>query len=298
MMTAKTKKIISLSVFLGVNIACFVLCFFLMDALPKYVQIISLILFAVSGTFGAVTAFKTPDLLYKIAMLVSYLAAAIFVGYVILDKTGVLATINSQEALKAFIQSARPWDMIIFVLITIFEVVVLPIPAAVTVVLGVVIYDPLTSFLLSTLGTYIGSVIAFFLGRIFGRKLAVWLVGEENTDKYSKILAEKGKAAFILMMLLPGFPDDIICILAGLTAMKFRFFFLIVALTRPLMIAAYAYSFAIPFSGWGIPVWIGIAAFAVLVAILIIRFKNKILGIKEVKKDGKKENGDDNEKTL
>ena len=207
----------------------------------------------------------------KILFVSLVFCAAVLVTYIILNETGILAKIKSFEHLKNMILSTKHWGIIVFLLLTIFQVVVLPIPAAVTILIGVAIYGPFWSFVLSTIGTYIGSFISFWLGRTFGKKLVEWMIGAEKTVKYADLIFEKGKFMFALMLLFPFFPDDILCMVAGVTGMTYKFFLPTVAITRPVMIAFTSFFGSgeiIPFSGWGIPVWIGL--FVLCVALIFI----------------------------
>ncbi|MDE5729573.1 MAG: hypothetical protein K2I20_05320, partial [Clostridia bacterium] len=75
------------------------------------------------------------------------------------------------------------------------------------------------------------------------------------------------------------FPDDILCMLAGLTCMNFPFFFGVVVLVRPVVIAVYCYGSAIPYDQpWGIAVWVVIFVVCISVAIVWFKFQDKIEG--------------------
>ena len=138
------------------------------------------------------------------------------------------------------------------------------------------IWGPLTATVLASAGVLTGCIISFFVGRIFGKKVAIWIIGKEQTEKYCEILGKNGKIAFVIMQILPFFPDDILCIIAGLSNISFTFFIISMAIIRPIIIAVYCFlgsGVIIPFSGWGIPVWIAI--FAVIIAVSVIYFKNR-----------------------
>ena len=65
------------------------------------------------------------------------------------------------------------------------------------------------------------------------------------------------------MQILPFFPDDMLCMIAGLVRMKFSFFVVAMAVAKPLYIGSVCFfgsGALIPFSGWGIPVWLAIIA--------------------------------------
>ena len=87
-------------------------------------------------------------------------------------------------------------------------------------------------------------------------------------SKYSAVLSEKGKIPFVAMLVLPFFPDDLICITAGVIDMKFSFFLFSTLIAR----SAYIFTVSIlgggeiiPFRGWGIAVWAGIFALCLIV---------------------------------
>jgi len=73
------------------------------------------------------------------------------------------------------------------------------------------------------IGRVIGTAIAFYLGRRFGRKIINKLVKKETLEKYDKIF-EKGKFILFLMYFLPLFPDDELSYLAGFSSMKPKHF--------------------------------------------------------------------------
>ena len=192
----------------------------------------------------------------------------------------------------SFITNNKQWGILVYIGIVIFQVIFLPIPSAIVAVLGTILYGPTYAFVFMTIGTLVGSVITFLLGKMFGRKLAVWVIGEEKTDKLSALLNEKGKFIFVVTMLFPFFPDDIMCLVAGITTMSFKFFTITVTLTRPVMIAFLCYfgsGTIIPFTGWGIPVWIALFAVVIALFFIINKIKKKMLNGKNTKTKTKTE---------
>ncbi len=215
---------------------------------------------------------------YKFLTLLNIVAALVLVSYIALYYSGVLEKINNVEELRKFVKESGQWGILVLFGLTLLQVVVLPIPAAVTILIGVLMYGSTVSFIVSTLGTIAGSIICFLLGKFFGYRVVAWIIGDEKAKKYADFINEKGKIPFIVMLLFPFFPDDILCMTAGLTKMTFKFFIITVVLTRPVMIAFVSYfgtGDIIPFSGWGIPVWIGMFVFAVALLYFINYFIDK-----------------------
>ncbi len=274
------KRLIAKLISVILCIAMSVVSYIFLRHLPKYILVLLIALFATMGVGIACINGKKLEALYKMLFFSVLTAAFVLTCYVILDVTGVLDKITSFEVLKQLILDTKQWGIMVFLLLTVFQVVVLPIPAIITVLIGVAIYGPVWSFVLSTLGTLIGSFICFVLGRIFGKKLITWMVGKEKTEKYSTMLNEKGRFAFALMLLFPCFPDDILCLVAGISSMSYRYFIIITCLTRPVMIAFYSFfgsGSIIPFSGWGIPVWIALFCIAFVVFMLMNKLKDVIM---------------------
>ena len=273
------KNIITKSVFVVLCLGMLVLTYLYLRFLPSLITVGCFIVIAALGVSLTVVNVEKHPIIYKLLLSTIVMVAVVVVAYIILYETGILETIKSFEALKQLILDTRQWGIITFIGITFLQVVFLPLPAAVTVLIGVAIYGPTVSFILSTIGTVLGSLVTFVLGKIFGKKLVVWMVGEEKTEKYAEMLNDKGRFAFVMMMLFPGFPDDILCLVAGVTAMSYKFFITSIVITRPVMIAVYSYfgsGHIIPFSGWGIPVWIAIFCLGVLLFLLINRYKDKL----------------------
>ena len=198
--------------------------------------------------------------------------------YILYYETGLYESFSDFDAIRAYIRDSGFWGYAIFIGLTIFQVVVLPIPEAVTILLGVAVYGPTVSFILSVVGTVIGAVITFFLGKVFGRRLCNWMFGKENTEKYARILGDKGRLPFIIMLLFPAFPDDMLCMIAGISNMSYPYFILVVSLTRPVMIGLTAYlgSGIIPFEGRGIAIWVAIACVMFLLFMLATGIKRRI----------------------
>lgn len=265
-------------------------CIFL-RGLPKYVLLLAIILFTSLTVIITSLDYHSYEAVFKFLFVLLISASLVLAGYIISDKTDLFDKLKDTEAIIAFIRGTRHWGILVFILFVIFQVIFLPLPTAVTAFIGSKLYGPLWAFIYITIGTILGSILAFMLGRIFGKKLVVWMIGKEKTEKYAEYLNRKGRFLFIFMMLMPFFPDDILCLVAGITAMSYGYFILVISLTRPVMIVLTCYfveGSIIPFSGWGIPVWIAIIALLLVLFIVFGRIK-KMIAEKRSDKPKKKE---------
>ena len=185
-----------------------------------------------------------------------------------------LLFLSSVNSLKDYILSTEEKGVLIYILIQLLQVIFLPIPASVICIVGSIIYGPIVGGLYCCIGVLLGSYISFFIGKVFGYRIVSWIVGKDNVDKYASIIRTRGVFFLGLAFLLPMFPDDILCFIAGITNLSVKKFFWITLVTRPIGVICMAYfggGHIIPFSGWGIYAWIGILI--VVVALMTIIFK-------------------------
>ena len=216
---------------------------------------------------------------YKLCITLLVIGILVVVAYMVCYLNGWLKYFENADTIKNIILDSGMWGIIVFLLIQIFQVVISFIPSMVTTLVGVAIYGPLVASLVSTVGILLGSILSFFIGRIFGRKVVVWIAGEEQTKKYCDLLNKKGKFLLVLMFLFPVFPDDLLCLVAGITTMSFRFFFIASLITRPVSIFTTAYFGSgqlIPYSGWGLYVWPVIIILLIAVFVLCWKYQDNV----------------------
>lgn len=211
---------------------------------------------------------ETKQKIIKLIITIALIAVICLAIYLPLKLTGAIEKINSAEKLRDVILSGGAYSYFIYFAIQFLQVTFLPLPAFVTTVPGTWVFGPWIAFGISFLAIMAGTIFAFYLGRKIGKPIINWIVGKNDAEKWNKKL-EQGKFVFFLMMLFPCFPDDILCLLVGATNMRFRFFLITNLISRPIGIACTCFlgsGYLIPFSGWGIPVWI------VLVALMAVAF--------------------------
>lgn len=210
-----------------------------------------------------------------VALAICGFFAVIFVA---LYYTGAWDFLKNREKVQTWIASLGFWGLFIFVALQFLQVTFLPLPSTITTLAGVYVFGPLRAALLSLAGVILGSAFAFFLGRVFGKKLVEFMVGKETCEKWTKFLTD-AKYSFFVMMVLPVFPDDVLCLVAGLTDMSWTFFVVTNLISRPIGIFMTCYLGSgelIPYHGWGIGVW---AVIVVVVAVLIYlsyRYRDQI----------------------
>ncbi len=209
----------------------------------------------------------------RISLIFFSIAGFLTLIYFILVWTGTWEKLNSIDKFRKFILSLGFWGRFAFVFFQFLQVTLIPIPSPILIIAGSIIYGPFQSTILSLSGILLGSAFAFFLGRMFGNKLVKFMVGETTSQKWKRFL-NNCKFSFVIMMLLPCFPDDILCLVAGLTDMTWTFFMVTQFVTRPISIFLVSYFSSgeiIPYHGWGLFVW----GVILLISFVLIYLSNR-----------------------
>jgi len=145
----------------------------------------------------------------------------------------IIFSINAiNDWFSDLITNSQGWLVYLIIwLIMFLQVTILNIPAYVVLSASINIGIKALSweFILTVLSAYMcGCILAYWLGRWFGKKAVKWCAGsEDDYNKWSEVLNKKGKWWYFLTILFPFFPDDLLCIVAG--AVKFHFGFYTIA---------------------------------------------------------------------
>lgn len=130
-----------------------------------------------------------------------------------------------------------------FILIQIIQVVIPIIPGGVSSAIGIIFFGPMLGFIYNYIGLLIGSYIIFKLVKMYGKSFILKVVDQNTFDKYIGWLnkGKKFEIFFSVAILLPGFPDDLLCMIAGLTDMSMKKYMLINILCKPVGLFFYSY---------------------------------------------------------
>lgn len=182
---------------------------------------------------------------------------------------------------KGWITSTSGWVVFVVIwLIMFLQCTILNIPAYVLLSASISIGIECMSwqYLLIVITAYMaGCITAYWLGHWLGAKAVKWCAGsQEEFDKWSNLLNTKGKWWYALTVLLPLFPDDLLCLVAG--AVKFDFIFFTIAnlLGRTIGLITMILTLELIGSmGGGIPLMVIVWAVALIIELIIYLKINK-----------------------
>jgi uncharacterized membrane protein YdjX (TVP38/TMEM64 family) len=120
-------------------------------------------------------------------------------------------------ALRRFVDGYGVLAPLVFVALQAAQVVVAPIPGQVTAFASGYLFGSVRGTIYSLVGVTIGSAVAFWLSRRYGRPFVASVVREDLLVRFDAFVEEAGGVSLFVIFLVPGLPDDIICFVGGLT---------------------------------------------------------------------------------
>ena len=134
------------------------------------------------------------------------------------------------ETLRGIVNRGA-WGVIIYIILQIIQVIFIPINTTIFTIPAIILFGPVKAFFISWAGCALGSICMFLIARFCGNRVLSWVVGEEKANKYAGVLG-KGKYLLPLFLLIPIFPDDIMCASAGIAKINSFYFIAVIAITR------------------------------------------------------------------
>ena len=180
---------------------------------------------------------------------------------------------GNREAVVSSVEQLGMWGPFVLIILLVLQVFLAFIPGQALMIACGYIYGFWGGLLISWLGLFGGGQAAFFLARRFGRPFAERWISTDVLSKWDKAAAGQGVGFYALSLVLPIFPNDAMCYVAGLGKIRTRRFTIANSLGRGLAClftsAAGAFGSQLSIQSWGM-----IAAIVVLVCIGWLVVKN------------------------
>jgi uncharacterized membrane protein YdjX (TVP38/TMEM64 family) len=125
-----------------------------------------------------------------------------------------------------------PWAPVAYTTLQAVQVVLAPVPGQTLGFLGGYLFGAVAGTTYSMVGVVLGSWLVFRLARAYGRNAVESWVTDDVLERFDGFVDEKGEAALFVVFLLPAFPDDAICFLAGLSEIRERRFLALLVVGR------------------------------------------------------------------
>ena len=231
----------------------------------------------------------------KITLIFLVFTSVFTLGLYLVKACGLEDKIDSVDSLRNYVLSYGQFVVPVFILLQFLQVIILPIPSVVLLGVGIALFGVFFGALLSFLSIVLASSVAFFIGKKFGVKTVGWLIGRKNLTKALNLVNGKDKIVLSFMFIFPFFPDDLLCFVAGLTTISFKYFLFIITFTRFISITIatlFLSGYLLPFyTWWGCLIWL--IFFVITVIICIYIYKNGEKLERSILRVFRKKNGKD-----
>ncbi|HEX7049697.1 MAG TPA: TVP38/TMEM64 family protein [Longimicrobiales bacterium] len=163
------------------------------------------------------------------------LAWALFLAALVLGPR----LVPDEATLRAALAELGPLAPLAFVVAEVVQVVVIPIPGQPIEIPGGYLFGLVPGIALASAGAVAGSWAAFMIGRRYGRPWVETRVDARTLARFEDWLGRGHRVDWIVfwLMMIPSFPRDPLCYLAGLTPLRPSRFALIAAIGRPVGLA-------------------------------------------------------------
>ena len=137
----------------------------------------------------------------------------------------LLQIIQDQEAVSSYLQGYGSLGPIILFVLLIAQVFIAIIPGHALMVTAGYAYGIWGLFVTLT-STILGSQIAFLIAHKYGRSMIYRLASPEIIDRWDSVAKHQGIIFYFFSFVLPVFPSDLMCYVAGLGTISPKRFFI------------------------------------------------------------------------
>lgn len=167
-----------------------------------------------------------------------------------------LGWISDREAVASYIGENGNWGIAVYSALLVLQLIVAFVPGQALVFAGGYVFGFWKALGITIPVAVIGSQIAFYLARHYGRPLAYRLATQKSIDRWEAISKNQGVLFYFLAFNLPIFPSDAMCYVAGLATISPRDFFIANVLGRSVStvftVMVGAYGVNLPPIFWGV----------------------------------------------
>ena len=143
------------------------------------------------------------------------------------------------------------------------------------IILGITMFGSKIAFIANIIIIFLSTTILFFIGDKLGEKLAGKIIGKKNLDDTQNLIHHKSKFWLPILFIIPAIPDEAICLVAGMTKIKYWYLTVVSILYHSIEIGLLCFvgSGLINWSALSIFDWIILINVAIVDFYLLIKFE-------------------------
>jgi uncharacterized membrane protein YdjX (TVP38/TMEM64 family) len=158
----------------------------------------------------------------KFLVLTALLSLAIYFRQPLVE---LLHIISDQQAVSEYLKSYGALGPVVLFVLMVAQVFVAVIPGHALMVTAGYVYGRLGLFIVIA-STILGSQVAFMVARWYGRDLINKLASSEIIERWNQAAQNQGVVFYFFAFVLPIFPSDLMCYVAGLATISPKRFFI------------------------------------------------------------------------
>ena len=170
-------------------------------------------------------------ILLTVVLFIALTVALYFVGF-------------KGDWIKPIVESTGFFGYIIYIIIQVIITTLMTFVPATTftfTLLATGLFGPVIGFIVSAIGCFLSSMLMFFIGDNLGEPFVDWLIGKDIRIKTQERVSGRATVLVPFMLACPFFPDDAICMVSGLTKMKYWYFAICALLCRTIGVGVTAF---------------------------------------------------------
>jgi uncharacterized membrane protein YdjX (TVP38/TMEM64 family) len=136
----------------------------------------------------------------------------------------MLDLLKDRDALIGLVQGLGAWGPLMLGLTIALQVTFAVLPGHVLMLAGGYLYGFVPGFLITWVSTVAASQVNFMLARRYGRPLVYKMAPRRLVDRWEAAAQDKGFVFFLMTLVLPIFPSDLMCYVAGFSKISHRGF--------------------------------------------------------------------------
>ena len=158
------------------------------------------------------------------------LVIAILAGVAWQWRQEVWRLVSDEQALEAAVASWGAFGPMALIALNMLQIVVAPIPGYVVQIAAGYLFGPWWGGFYAVCGLLLGSMLAMWIARTYGRPLAVWLIGGVRLARWETVTHSTSTLVWFLLLLGPV--GDIPFALAGLSSVSYLKIFVLTLFIR------------------------------------------------------------------
>lgn len=178
-------------------------------------------------------------------ILTGFAIALLAVSCIVVIKGWLDGNFSTLESFRAYIAAYGVWGPMILILLQTIQVIIPVIPSFLGYITGAAMFGTWGGFWVNYIGICAGSIIAYWLARVYGVALVKQLIPLNKYDSFVDWI--KARKSYDLMLflciLLPLAPDDFLCYFSGLAKTDAKRFTWIIIVAKPWCILFYSIFF-------------------------------------------------------